>query len=239
MPPRSSSACSTASGRREIERIALPEYTDEVWHGYLPEARPGQLYGYRVHGPYEPAAGHRFNPNKLLIDPYAKALLGAAALVRRPFRLPRRQPARGPVVRPPRQRPRHAEMPSWSTRPSPGATTGRRDVPWRETVIYEAHVRGFTDAPSGRAGAAARHLRRARRRRAVIDHLLKLGVTAIELLPVHAFVDDRHLVEQGLRNYWGYNTIGFFAPEPRYVSPAAPSASSRRWSSACTRPASR
>ena len=139
----------------------LPEYTDEVWHCYLPEARPGQLYGYRVHGPYEPVAGHRFNPNKLLLDPYARALSGAAALERRAVRLPGRQPARGSVVRPPRQRALHAEMPCrrerlhLEPRPPPAHLVGRDDH------LRDACAR-LHDPPPGGADARPRHIRGAR-----------------------------------------------------------------------------
>jgi isoamylase len=206
-------------GRREIERIPLPEYTDEVWHGYLPEAYPGLLYGYRVHGPYEPAAGHRFNPNKLLIDPYARALKGQlhwsdahyayrVGSGREDLSFDRRDNARG--------MPKCAVVDdayTWGDDQPPG-------VPGGETITYETHVRGMT----------MRHPRIPEQLRgtfaglghpAIINHLLKLGVTAIELLPVHAFVQDRHLLARGLTNYWGYNSIGFFAPEPRYLAGGA------------------
>jgi glycogen operon protein len=204
------------NGRRELERIEMPEYTDEVWHGYLPDARPGTVYGYRVHGPYEPAAGHRFNPHKLLLDPYAKALVGSLrwndALFG--YRIDSRK-----------------EDLSFDRRDSapamlkcrvidPAFTWGEDrapKIPWERTIVYETHVRGHTMrhplvAPVNRGTFAglAQH--------EVIEHIKGLGVTAVELMPVHAFIDDRYLVEQGLRNYWGYNTIGFFAPDPRYLS---------------------
>jgi isoamylase len=203
-------------GRREIDRVDLPEYTTEIWHGYLPDARPGQLYGYRVHGPYEPRAGHRFNANKLLIDPYAKALHGRVVWTdaHHAYRLgtrqadltfDRRDNARGV--------PKGVVV-------DPAFTWGedhRSPTPWDRSVIYEMHVRGFTmrreDIPAARRGTLA-----ALADPAVIDHLKRLGITAIELLPVHAFVDDRALIERDLLNYWGYNPIGFFAPMPRYLS---------------------
>ncbi|MGH6735871.1 MAG: glycogen debranching protein GlgX [Methyloceanibacter sp.] len=202
----------------ETARITLPEYTDEVWHGYVPGLAPGQLYGYRVHGPYEPRAGHRFNPNKLLLDPYARlhvgplvwddALFGYQIGAKRadlvmsksdsaPF-LPKC------VVVADGEPPSHA----------------RPNRPWAETVIYEAHVKGMTASHP----AVPEHLRgtfAGLTDPAVIDHLVKLGVTAIELLPVHASVDDRHLVDHGLSNYWGYNSIGYFAPATRFLSPGA------------------
>jgi len=202
-------------GRRELRRVALPEYTDQVWHGYLHDVQPGTLYGYRVYGPYDPQRGHRFNGNKLLLDPYAKAVAGTlrwsdahfgyrVGAPRGDLSFDRRDNARG--------------MPkcvvvdtafTWGNDAHP-----RRN--WHETIVYEAHVRGFTkrhpEVPPGLRGTFA-----GLGSRAAIDHLERLGVTAIELLPVHAFVDDRFLVAKGLRNYWGYNSIGFFAPEPRYL----------------------
>ncbi len=201
-------------GRRELDRIALPERDDDVWHGYLPDVLPGQLYGYRVHGPYEPEQGHRFNSNKLLIDPYAKQLVGRVVWSdahfgyrtgspRQDLSFDRRDNARGmpkAVV--------IDETFTWGDDRPPG-------VRWEDMVIYEAHVKGLTmqreDVPPGWRGLFS-----GLTAPGMVDHLKRLGVTSIELLPVHAFVDDRHLVERGLRNYWGYNTIGFFAPEPRY-----------------------
>ena len=202
-------------GRREIERIALPERTEDVWHGYLNDVAPGQLYGYRVHGPYQPERGLRFNPHKLLIDPYAKELVGRlvwsdAHFGYRPgspradLSFDRRDNARGMpksmVV---------DEAFTWGEERRPA-------IPWQDTIIYEAHVKGLTqlreDVPPAWRGTY-----RGLTAPAVIDHLRRLGVTAIELLPIHAFIDDRHLIERGLSNYWGYNTIGFFAPEARYA----------------------
>ena len=206
-------------GRREIERIVLPEYTDEVWHGYLPQAYPGMLYGYRVHGPYEPTAGHRFNPSKLLIDPYAKALRGELrwsdahfgyrlGSPREDLSLDRRDNARG--------MPKCVIIDSaytWGDDQPPG-------IPAAQTITYETHVRGMTmrhpELPEPLRGTFA-----GLAHPPVIEHLVRLGVTAVELLPIHAFVQDRHLVAKGLSNYWGYNSIGFFAPEPRYMAGGA------------------
>jgi glycogen operon protein len=203
-------------GQREIARVTLPEYTDEVWHGYLPDARPGMLYGYRVYGPYDPAHGLRFNPNKLLIDPYAKALHGhvrwsdahfgyRVGSVRADLTFDRRDNARG--------------MPKCIVL-DPAFSWGNDRAPhtaMEDSFIYELHVRGFTigreDIPHAQRGTVS-----ALASEQVIDHLRRLGITAVELLPVHAFVDDRVLVERGLVNYWGYNTIGFFAPHPRYLA---------------------
>ncbi|MDY0881629.1 glycogen debranching protein GlgX [Dongia soli] len=205
-----------AQGTREIARATLPEYTDEVWHGYLPDARPGTLYGYRVYGPYEPKNGHRFNPNKLLLDPYAKALTG---------RLHRTDAIFGYRVGSPR------EDLSFDRRDSARAVPKCRVVdpsfqwgddrrparPWSETIIYETHMRGFTiqhpALPVPLRGTCA-----GLGSQPVVDYLKSLGITAIELLPVQAMADETTLLEKNLRNYWGYNTIGFFAPDQRLLS---------------------
>jgi isoamylase len=204
------------SGKRETLRVPLPEQTDMVWHGYLPEVRPGQLYGYRVFGPYAPEQGHRFNHHKLLLDPYGKQLQGSLAWSDSDFgyrvghkqedlSFDRRDNAAG--------MPKNKVIDSaftWGTDAPP-------NIPWHETVIYELHVKGFTmcnpDVPARLRGTYA-GLATA----PVIDYLTRLGVTSIELMPVHSFIDDRQLVDRGLRNYWGYNSIGFFALEPRYLS---------------------
>jgi glycogen operon protein len=204
-----------ARGRRELERLPLSEYTDEIWHGYLPDARPGTLYGYRVYGPYEPLRGHRFNHHKLLLDPYAKALAGSLrwsdthygyriGSQREDLSFDRRDNAGG--------------MPKCVV-VEPAFTWGadrRPAVPWTQTICYELHVRGFTIQHPGVA-PALRGTFAGLASPEIVSYLSDLGVTTLELLPVHAFVDDRRLVEQKLRNYWGYNTIGFFAPEPRYL----------------------
>jgi isoamylase len=202
------------SGRRELHCVSLSEQTDQVWHCYLPEARPGLLYGYRVHGPYDPANGLRFNHHKLLLDPYAKQIHGELKWSDSHFgyrvghkqedlSFDRRDSAPGmlkSVVVDPSF--------TWGTDRPPR-------IPWHQSVIYEMHVKGFTirhpEVPPALRGTYA-GLATA----PVIDHLTRLGITAVELMPVHCFIDDRQLVARGLRNYWGYNTIGFFAPEPRY-----------------------
>jgi isoamylase len=207
-------------GRRELQRIAMREQTDQVWHAYLPEARPHLLYGYRVHGPYKPEAGHRFNPHKLLLDPYAKALVGRLIWGDANF---------GYRVGHPRadlsfdRRDSAARMPKCQVI-DPAFTWGDDRPPqtaWHNTVIYELHVRGFTrqhpEVPPQLRGTYA-----ALSTAPVIAHLRRLGVTAVELMPVHASASERTLVERGLRNYWGYNTIGFFAPEPEYTAGADP-----------------
>jgi glycogen operon protein len=208
-----------SQGRRELERIALPERTEEIWHGYLNDVVPGQLYGYRVHGPYEPEHGFRFNAHKLLVDPYAKRLAGRvvwsdahfgyrAGHQRADLSFDRRDNARG--------------MPK-AIVIDPAYTWGeerRPSIPWEDTIIYEAHVKGLTqlreDIPPGWRGTY-----RGLSAPSVIDHLKRLGVTTLELLPIHAFVDDRILLERRLNNYWGYNTLGYFAPEQRYATDSA------------------
>ncbi|WP_142848768.1 glycogen debranching protein GlgX [Telmatospirillum sp. J64-1] len=206
-------------GQREQERILLTEYTDEVWHCYLPDIRPGQLYGYRVYGPWDPLRGHRFNHHKLLLDPYAKALTGEfkwhdAVFGYRPnssradLSFDRRDSARympkGRVV---------DTAFTWADDKRPGH-------PWPSSVIYEAHVKGLTMNHPG-VPAELRGTFLGLSQPAVLDHLVSLGVTAIELLPVHAMIDERPLVDRGLRNYWGYNSIGFFAPDQRYRQDSA------------------
>jgi len=201
-------------GRRVIETIDVRWQTDQIWHCYLPEARPGTLYGYRVYGPYDPARGHRFNPKKLLIDPYAKHLVGPMRWSDALFGYRIDHPDKDLMAD---RRDSAAGMLKCKVL-DPEFTWGDDKplrTPWHDTVIYELHVKGFTqlhpDIPpplrgsyAGLASAPA------------IEHLKRLGVTAVELMPVHTFVDDRHLIEKGLRNYWGYNSIGFFAPDMDY-----------------------
>ena len=204
------------TGRREIARLALPEWTDEVWHGYLPGAKPGLLYGYRAHGPYAPHEGHRFNPNKLLIDPYARSLSGELRWTDALFGY-RVNAARADLTFD--RRDSAPAMPKSMVTADPFDWSGDRrpNTPWSDTVIYECHVRGLTmlleevRPPVRGTFAALTHPK-------VIDHLKRLGVTAVELLPIHAFVQDRFLQEKGLTNYWGYNSLNYFTPERSYLS---------------------
>jgi isoamylase len=201
-------------GKSEIQRIELKERSDFVWHCYLPELRPGQLYGFRVHGPYRPEDGHRFNPHKLLIEPYAKDIVGtpiwndalfgySIGSKNEDLSLSRSDNARF--------------MPKcrvidqtfiWGNDQSP-------DIQWEDMVIYEMHVKGFTmqhpDIPARFRGTYA-----GLAMEPAIEHLKRLGVTTVELMPIHTFIDDRRLAERGMRNYWGYNSIGFMAPDSRY-----------------------
>jgi len=202
-----------ARGERELERIELPEFTDEVWHGYLPDARPGTIYAYRVHGPYEPNAGHRFNPNKLLLDPYAKGHVGQLKWGPEVFGY-QLESGNDTTFD---ERDSAALMPKCRV-VDPAFTWGLDQpprVPWERTIIYETHVRGFTrlhpSVPNRLRGTFA-----GMAVKEVVDYIRGLGVTAVELLPIHTFINDSLLLDKGLTNYWGYNTIGFFAPDPRY-----------------------
>jgi isoamylase len=205
------------TGKNEIQRIDLPEFTDEIWHGYIPKLSPGTVYGYRVHGPYEPEKGHRFNPNKLLLDPYARVHIG---------KLRWHDACFGYKIGAPEgdlsfdKRDSAPYMPKclvvdptfeWKQE------TRRHQVPWDHTIIYELHVRGYTKlhpkVPQKLRGTFA-----GLSRKDVIAYIKSLGVTTVELLPIHTFVNSRQLLDKGLRDYWGYNSIGFFAPEPTYAS---------------------
>ncbi len=204
-----------ARGREE--RIPLPEVTGFVWHGYAPDVAPGTRYGYRVHGPYRPAEGLRCNPHKLLLDPYAMTVVGDLTWDEAVFgyrfgdadgamntKNSARHVPRGVVTQP---------FFEWGNDRPPR-------TPWNETVIYEAHVKGLTmrhpDVPERQRGTYS-----GLAHPAVVDHLVCLGVTAIELLPVHRFFSEHHLIEQGLSNYWGYNSIAYLAPHDAYASTEA------------------
>lgn len=197
---------------REVLLVNLPERDGHVWHGYFPGMRPGQQYGYRVHGPYKPEEGHRFNPHKLLIDPYAKQLTGHPVWHDALYGF---EVGQGDLSFDPRD---SAPYMPRSVVVDPAFSWGDDQPPrtqWSETVIYEAHVKGLTAGRSDIPGAGGFL---AMASDPMLEHLTKLGVTAVELLPAQAFVDDRFLVDKGLRNYWGYMTYGFLAPDPRYLS---------------------
>ncbi|CAD6546321.1 Glycogen operon protein GlgX [Paraburkholderia kirstenboschensis] len=211
------------TGQHEIERIELPEYTDEVWHVFVPNLKPGAVYGYRVHGPYEPEKGHRFNPNKLLLDPYAKAHIGDLKWAPEIFGytlgseegdLSFDERDSAPFV--PKCKVVDATF-SWSH-------PERNPLPWDRVIFYETHVRGFTkrhpEVPEELRGTFA-----GLGQKAVIDYIKSLGVTSVELMPIQTFVNDSYLLEKGLTNYWGYNTIGFFAADPRFFASSTDSVS--------------
>ncbi len=196
--------------------IDLAERDGHIWHGYIAGLRPGQLYGYRVHGPYEPDQGHRFNPHKFLIDPYSKGLHGHLKWhdALHGYKIGHRN------VDLSFDRRDSAKYMPRSVVVDPAFTWGRLESekisrPWSETILYEAHVKGLT-AERKDIPCAGHFLGMASD--PILDHLSKLGVTAIELMPVQAFLDDRYLIDKGLKNYWGYMTYGFFAPDPRYLS---------------------
>ncbi len=201
---------------KETHRIPIEERTELVWHAYLPEVRPGQYYGYRVYGPYEPEQGHRFNPAKLLIDPYAKAISGTIEWSDAVFGYRIGDPA-ADLSRDDRDT--AANIPKGVVIEEAFTWGGDKllRTPWEQTIIYELHVKGFTarhpDVPEEQRGTYA-----GLASPPAIDHLKSLGVTAVELLPVHYFVRDKHLADRGLMNYWGYNSIGFFAPDIRYAT---------------------
>ena len=205
-----------AGGKTEIARIELPEYTDQIFHGYLTDVHPGTFYGYRVHGPYEPDSGHRFNANKLLLDPYARAHAGELTWNPALFGY---QMETGDD-RSFDERDSAPFMPKcvvvdqnfdWRGEPPD------RRVPWDRTIVYETHVKGFTklnpNVPERLRGTYA-----GLGQKEVVAYIKALGVTSVELLPIHTFVQDDNLVDKGLANFWGYNSIGFFAPTPRYAS---------------------
>ena len=206
-----------SKGETEIERIALPEYTDQIFHGYLPDIGPAQIYGYRVHGPYAPEAGHRFNPNKLLLDPYARAHFGELIWDHAIFGYTighadddLSYDERDSAKFVPKSVVVDANF-DWQGQPS------RNPIAWDRTILYETHVRGYTKlhpkVPEKLRGTYAGF-----GTPEVLDYIKSIGVTSIELLPVHSFINDSQLLEKGLTNYWGYNTIGFFAPDPRYAA---------------------
>jgi len=207
--------------------VTLPEHTDMVWHGYLPDARPGQLYGYRVHGPYDPGDGQRFNPNKVVLDPYAKSIGRQVRWDDSVFGYTIGDP-RDDLAFDTRD---NGAFASLAAVIDPAFTWGDDRpprTPWHKTVIYEMHVRGFTrlhpNVPEPLRGTYE-----ALTTEAAIEHLQRLGVTAVELMPVHHHAYDRHLVERGLSNYWGYNTQAFFAPDIRYSASGLPNESVREF----------
>jgi glycogen operon protein len=203
-------------GNEQMARIPMGQQTDQIWHVYLPEVRPGQRYGYRVHGPYDPTRGHRFNPHKLLLDPYARAIDRTLTWSDLVFGYPVGHHDADLTLD---GRDNAPYVPKNVVVDSAYDWEGDRllRTPWPDSVLYEVHVKGFTarhpDVPPALRGTYAGFACPV-----VTDYLRALGVTAVELLPVHQHVDERHLVKRGLTNYWGYNSIGFFAPDGRYAS---------------------
>jgi glycogen operon protein len=207
------------AGERETARIELPEYRDEIWHGFVPDIGPGTFYGFRVHGPYKPDEGHRFNPNKLLLDPYARATIGE--LKWHPAVFGYKLESEDDTTFDERD---SAPFMPKSVVVDPDFDWKRekvwKPVPWDRTIVYETHVRGYTKlhpkVPEKERGSFA-----GLAHKDVIAYIKALGVTTVELLPIHTFVNDDFLLQKKLTNYWGYNSIGFFAPDPRYASDPA------------------
>ena len=209
-----------ARNRRETTRIKLPQKTQHVWHGYLPDVRPGQLYGFRVTGPYRPEDGHRFNPKKVLLDPYAKATTRRVRWYDSMFGYRITNPKQD-LVMDNRDNAAYAPLSVVVDSAFTWGDDERPNVPLNETILYEAHVKGMTmqhpKVPKKLRGTYA-----GLASEPMIQHFKELGVTTIELLPVHASVDEGHLSKSGLTNYWGYNTLGYFAPEPSYSAESDP-----------------
>ncbi len=210
----------TESDDRESRTIPMTENTDQVWHCYLPDARPGQLYGYRVHGPYQPENGHRFNPHKIILDPYAKAIGRRVRWSDEMFGYTIGDP-NGDLSFDGRDNAAFAPLAvvvdpafDWKDDSPPG-------IPWNRTILFELHVKGFTQLHP-RVPAAQRGTYAGLASEPVIRYLKELGITAVELMPVHHHIDDRQLTARGLNNYWGYNTLSFFAPDTRYAASAVP-----------------
>ncbi len=205
----------------EETRIELPEATGYCWHAYIPAIEPGQRYGYRVHGPWDPAAGHRCNPAKLLLDPYAKAIDGKIEWDNAIFPYDMSEENHEAI----NQDNSAPFMPKCVVHQPHFDWTGDRQlkIPWHETIIYETHVKGITarhpDIPPELQGTYA-----GLAHPAMIEYFRQLGITAVELLPIHHFAHDKHLIDQGLRNYWGYNTVSYFAPHNEYASDQRPGA---------------
>ena len=211
----------------ESQRIALPRRTNLVWHGYVPGVEPGQLYGYRVHGPYQPEQGHRFNPNKVLLDPHAKAI-GRGIEWRDELYGCRQGDPAGDASFDERDSAAWAALGAviegafdWEDDRSPA-------TPWDETILYEAHVKGFTKLHPG-VPPELRGTYAGLCSDAAIQHLLHLGISAVQLMPVHFHIDERALAERGLSNYWGYNTLAYFAPETRYAADRSPEGAVREF----------
>ncbi|GAL58122.1 glycogen debranching enzyme [Pseudescherichia vulneris NBRC 102420] len=206
------------SGKHEIGRMDLPENTHEVWHGYVSGLQPGTLYGFRVHGPFDPENGHRFNPNKLVIDPYARELVGdvewneahfAYDMLHEDKDLTFDKRDSAPFM--PKCRVVNPNEFDWQD-------NNRPNIPWSQAIIYETHVKGFTQLNSALPQALRGNFE-GMGHKATVDYIKNLGITSVELLPIHWFPDDQHLLDRGLKNFWGYNTLGFFAPASRYFGP--------------------
>jgi isoamylase len=217
----------SATDSHEFLRIPMPEQTDQIWHCYIPGLLPGQLYGYRVYGPYQPEQGHRFNPNKIVLGPYTKAIARTIQWNNAMYGYRIGDPAEDLSF----DKQDNADGCPLGAVVDSAFTWGddrRPRTPWHKTIIYETHVKGFTKLfpviPEQMRGTYA-----ALGSEPVLNHLRSLGVTAVELMPIHHHAYDRHLVDRGLTNYWGYNTIAFFAPDLRYSMTGTPEGSVREF----------
>ncbi|MEZ6143711.1 MAG: glycogen debranching protein GlgX [Zavarzinella sp.] len=203
-----------ATARKESHRFTLPEQTDQVWHGYFPDIRPGQLYGYRIHGPHDPQQGMRFNHHKIVLDPYAKAIGRSVRWCDEMFSYTIGDPQED-LSFDTRDNAAYAPLGAVIDEAFTWGSDRKPKIPWHKTIIYETHVKGFSklhpEIPENIRGTYL-----AMCSEPAIRHLKELGITTVEVLPVHQHIDDRHLVEKGLSNYWGYNTLSFFAPEIEY-----------------------
>ncbi|HTR65172.1 MAG TPA: glycogen debranching protein GlgX [Terriglobales bacterium] len=210
----------SSEDEKEAVRLELPEQTDMVWHGYLPWILPGQIYGYRVHGPWDPQVGHRFNANKVVLDPYAKAIARTVRWMPEMYGY-RQGEEDADLMIDERDNAAYAPLAAVVDDAFTWGNDRPPRTPWHQTIIYELHVKGFTnlrtDVPEQMRGTYT-----GLGSEPALRHLLSLGVTAVELMPVHHHVYDHRLVDLGLANYWGYNTLAYFAPEIRYARSTAP-----------------
>jgi glycogen operon protein len=207
------------TGSIEIARLTLPQYTNEIWHGFVPKLKPGALYGYRVHGKYDPENGHRFNPNKLLADPYALGFAGKLEKSDAHFGYDIYAEDDRDLTFNDQDNAAHmVKCVVIDPTTESGSAGGRQNIRWADSIVYETHVKGFTQLNP----AIPKELRgtfEGLGHKHAVDYIKSLGITSVELLPVHEFFDDFHLLDRGLKNYWGYNTFGFFAPAARYFGP--------------------
>ncbi len=196
-------------GRQELRRIDLPDNTHDIWNAYLPGFGPGTVYGYRVHGPFQPEHGHRFNPHKLLLDPYARQTIGQFTWHNSHFSFDPEKPEEDVLVN-------TADNANWMLKsvvaqPFESQAIKRPAIPWGRTQIYETHVKGFTQKhPELDAAIRGKFAGICDDR--IIDYIKSLGITSVELLPVHLFIDEYHLHEKQITNYWGNNSLNFFTP---------------------------
>ncbi len=207
------------SGKQEIARLELPEFTHEIWHGYVPGLQPGALYGYRVYGPYDPENGHRFNPNKLLVDPYARELAGDIAWNEAHFAYDLYHDDKDLTFDDRDSAPFTPKCRVIDPNEFDWQDQNRPQIPWSETIVYETHVKGFTQLNMA-LPPEVRGTYDGMSHQSTVGYIKSLGITSVELLPVHWFPDDQHLLDKGLKNFWGYNSLNFFCPGHTLFRPA-------------------